>query len=629
MKYIIESLNSNECDEFSGKVSLWKSVIFVGFILLFFLLLISRLVNLSVQEYKTYLLKASNNFLSKKYIVPDRGIIYSSNMVPLVENLPVFSIVIDLNTLDRFKIYKSIYDVLPQNVVAFLLDNKILFDAGNLAEINSGLVLGKEFIELKNFYDEKEYSALKSKLKEVDTGKVKIIEGSYRKYKNGFEYSNVLGYVSAVSSDDIEKDLWYSPDQKIGVLGLENVYEKELRGQKGETTLMYNSKYSVYSSKTTKEATPGKSLVSTINNDLQVVAYASLKKQIEKVKATAGAVVAQDPNTGEILAITSYPSFDINEFSKGISSSNYTNLLNDPSKPLIDRTVSSAFPPGSVFKVITATAGLSEKSLDKDTSIIDKGVINIGNFAYKTWKAGGHGVINIIDALKESSDIFFYVLGGGHADYPQIKALGPWKLYKWSKLFNFGNTLGIDLPNEVSGFVADPDWKQKTYNENWYVGNSYHFAIGQGFVTATPLQINTMISAIANGGKIYKPFVVKEIIDSKTLKVIKTIEPVEISNLNIAKEDLATIKEGLIKASSPGGTAYPLFNYKVSVAGKTGTAEFGPIKKDGTYPTHAWYTAFAPADNPKIAVTVFLEDGGGGSDNAAPVVKDIFDEWFR
>ncbi len=435
--------------------------------------------------------------------------------------------------------------------------------------------------------------------------------------------------MSPVTNINIENDSWYTPNSKIGVAGIESEYEKYLRGSKGESTNVYNAKYSISSSSISLKPVAGSAVKTTINDSVQTVAYFSLKKQIEKIKAVAGSVVVQDPNTGAVLALVNYPSYDINEFSKGISQDSYNKLLNDPARPLLDRTISSSFPPGSTFKIITATAGLSEKSVEKDTTILDKGVINIGNFAYRTWKAGGHGTINVVDALKESSDIFFYVLGGGHSDFPQVKALGPWKLYKWSKLFGLGDRLGIDLPNEDKGFVANPDWKKKTYNEDWYIGNTYHFAIGQGFVTATPLQINTTISAIANGGKIYKPFVVNSVVDSVSKKEILKNNPTVITKLDVSNENLDLIKQGLVAASSPGGTAYPLFNYKVKVAGKTGTAEFGPQKKDGSYPTHAWYTAYAPADNPKIAVTVFIEDGGGGSDNAAPVAKDIFDVFFK
>lgn len=629
MNYLIDNLNGKVPQFMLPKVVLWKHILTIFFVVTFFVIFLYKLFTIQILNSNEYKLKAQSNYVSNKYILPDRGIIYSKNSTPLVENIPAFKVVIDLNKFDRFKTYKNIYELIPQNIVSVLLENNILISNDQINQINSDLKLGKEFFELKIFYDQKEYSSLVSKFKDFDKNfGIKIVEGSVRNYLYKDSFSHLLGFVNNVNEDSIKNDKWYTPDSKKGVEGIEAYYEKYLRGDKGEKELIYNSKYSVYSSSNIIEPKNGDSIVTTIDIDLQKVAYLSLKKQVEKVKATGGGVVVQNPNTGEILALVSYPSYDNNLFSKGILAKDYNKLLNDLSKPMLNRAISTAFPPGSTFKVVTALAGLNEGSITPSTTIVDRGVININGFSYKTWKSGGHGVINVIDALKESSDIFFYVLGGGHADYPQVKAIGPWKLYKWSKLFGFGSYLGVDTVGEISGFVADPNWKKQTYNEDWYIGNTYHFAIGQGFVTSTPLQINTMINAIANGGNILKPYLVSKIVKSSGEEV-KKFEPSVITTLNVSSESLSVIKEGLVKAVSPGGTAYPLFNYKVSVAGKTGTAEFGPQKKDGTYPTHAWFTAFAPSDNPKISVTVFLENGGGGSDNSAPIAKDIFDEFFK
>ena len=629
MNYFIESLNSNKPNIKDESFSNWKKALILCLIFLFFGTFIYKIFSFMVLDNKQYLLKAQNNFSSIKYILPDRGVIYSRNKDILAKNIPIFTVVLDLNTFDRFYTYKDISELLSPNSISFLLDNKIPISNSMLGAINNDLKLGRDYFELKYFDDEKEYLALNALLKDFGPNfNIKIIENSVRYYTPGTEFSHTLGYLSKIDLESLQKNSWYNPESKIGVSGLELYFENYLRGEKGEKTVNYDSKYSIYSTEITKPPVAGHSLITNLDLNLQLVAYNSLKKQVEKVKATGGAVVVQNPNNGEVLALVSYPAYNNNLFSRGILKTEYDSLLNDPNKPLLNRAISTVFPPGSTFKVVTALAGLQEGSITAQTVINDTGVINIGNFSYKTWKGGGHGLINVVGALKESSDIFFYILAGGHKDYPEIKALGPWKLYKWSKLFGFGQKLNIELNDEVTGFVADPEWKQNTYNEPWYVGNSYHFGIGQGFVTATPLQVNTMLNAIANNGIIFKPYIVSKIVDREG-NLVKEFKPTIITNLNADSENLKIIKEGLIQASSPGGTAYPLFNYKVSVAGKTGTSEFGPPKKDGTYSTHAWFSAFAPAEKPEISVTVFLENGGGGSDNAAPIAKDIFDEFFK
>jgi len=628
MNYLINELN----DKCKGDINVpfWKKSIFVVLVIAVFGTLTLRLLNLQIINYVPSIQAANKNYSKGTYILPERGVIYDKNLGLLVKNKPVFSLVIDLNAVDRYKNFKNFGQVIPQSYKQVLNKYDLVVDDSKFDDFLNSLKLGRDYFEISSFYSQKDFTAISSDLNNIsEDGVVKIVPENYREYKDGKEFSHILGYTSFVTEQDLQNDAWYTPNAKIGVMGLESYYEDYLRGEKGTKSNLYTARSNVVESKNITEPTPGNSLVTTLDPALQKVAYTSLKKMVDKTDSKGGAVVVQNPNTGEILAMVSYPSFDNNLFSKGISESDYSKYINDEKKPLLARPIASTFPPGSTFKIVTAIAGLSENSMDIDTTITDIGVINIGKFAYRTWKRGGHGVINVVAALKESSDIFFYIVAGGHDDYPQIKALGPYKLYNWAKAFNFGKLTGIDLTGEQPGFVPNPEWKKQALGEPWYVGNSYHFGIGQGYLTATPLQVNTMINAIANGGKIVKPYIVSKIVDTSTNNVIVEQKPTVLSALPVKKGDLQAIQQGLLLATSPGGTAYPLFNYKVQVAGKTGTSEFGEKKPDGTYPTHAWYTSYAPFNNPQISVTVFVEGGGGGSDNAVPVAKDVYDEYFK
>ena len=641
MNYLVDTFNTIGPHQPGVKVQSWKFITVVLLLLGIISLFLFKIFELQVLKRDVYAKKSEDNFNKRYSVLPERGIIYSRENNYIVQNMPLFAVVVSLNNLNRFSVYTNINEIFSGKELNFLRKNKIPLPEDFIEEINKDLIFGKEYFFLKRSFDKEEYINLQSDLADVKKNSdgyytLDIVSKSYRYYPENEAFSHLLGYVGDVSKEDLDRDSWYTADSKVGRAGLEKYYEEYLRGDKGVTLKSYDSKSRIYSSEELEKAKHGASILTTINYDLQKSAYASLKEKIEKLNSeptkysdiSGGAVVVQNPNTGEVLALVSYPSYDNLLFSKGIKSASYQSYLEDVNKPLFNRALSMAFPPASTFKIITATAGLQEGSLNNDMYFDDSGVIRVGDFSYKTWKAGGHGVINLVDALRESSDTFFYVLGGGHVNYPEIKPLGPWKLYKWSRIFGLGETLGIDLPEEISGFVPTPEWKEKALGEPWYVGNTYHFSIGQGFVTATPLQVNSIISAVANGGKIYKPFIVKEITDSSTLQSIKKSEPQILSDLMLNAETVKIVREGLLAAVKPGGTAYPLFDYPVSVSGKTGTAEYGEADKNGRLKTHAWFTAFAPSDNPEIALTVFIENGGSGADNAVPVAKEILDSYF-
>lgn len=406
---------------------------------------------------------------------------------------------------------------------------------------------------------------------------------SVRSYPYGKTTAHLLGYVSI--------------GDKVGYGGIEEQYESVLKGQDGKELIEVDAMGKKIRSIKTVPAIPGKNLHLSVDLNLQKVAY-------NEIKDKKAAAVVSDPNTGQILAIVSAPSFDPNVFTdlnlseedrqKGI-----TNIFSDKNQPLFDRAIGGTYPPGSTFKLITSTAGLETGSIKEDTVIDDPGILIVGPYKFGNWlylKNGGtQGIINVVSAIQKSNDIFFYRVG---------EWTGFTNLTNWMYKFGLGKKSNIDLPNEAKGNVPLP-------SKDWYLGDTYHLAIGQGDMLTTPLQVNFWTNVIANKGNLCQPQV------NKNNSICHS--------LNISPKTLSLVEEGMILACKPEGTAYPLFGFKIPLACKTGTAEFGDPKDR----THAWLTAFGPVNKPTISATVLIEAGGEGSDVAAPVVKKIFEEWFQ
>jgi len=311
---------------------------------------------------------------------------------------------------------------------------------------------------------------------------------------------------------------------------------------------------------------------------------------------------------GEIIVLASSPSFNPNDFSFDKNDSMIKSYLSDNENlPMMNRTISGRYHPGSVFKLVMVTGGLESGVIDKNTSFEDTGVIKVGEYSYNNWYwtryGKTEGMVDVYRALQRSNDIYFYRLG---------ENLGVDRIKQWSLKFGYGEKTGIELPGEVAGIVPDDKWKRETKGERWFLGNTYHLSIGQGDLSVTPLQVTQMTNIVANGGK-------------RCRLTLISNEKLECRDLKIKRDTIEVVKEGMKMACKTGGTAYPLFSMKTEIACKTGTAEVG----DGTKDTHAWLTAFAPADNPEISITVMVERGGEGSDIAAPIVADFLKEWFE
>lgn len=491
---------------------------------------------------------------------------------------------------------------------------------------------GKALVLNKPIYREK----LKNKYRYLTQEEVLAIEEKglsknieqfvTREYPYGEVFSHVLGYVGEVDQEGLEKGLLLG--SLVGKIGIEEAFDDLLRGREGKELRETDALGKKVKALGKVDPQAGEDIITTLDLDLQT-------KSSELLKEKTGAVIVSRPMTGEILALYSSPSFNPNLFSESKRLSAGSNeletlsrVLDDSARPLFNRAITGLYPPGSTFKIITAIAALEEKAIDEETIFEDKGFIAIGPYKYRNWYYTQYGKVegevNIVKGIARSVDTFFYKIG---------EETGIDKIADWGRKLGIGKVLGIEINGEAKGRMPDSEWKEKAKGDRWYLGDTYHVAIGQGDILATPLQVNFWTSVIANGGKFCQP----ELIINKEGKR-KEVEKIEgkCLDLGISQETIRLISEGMKKACEPGGTGFPLFNFKVDIGGsdelleipvacKTGTAEFS----DPEERTHAWFTVFAPVKSPEIVVTVLLEAGGSGAYDAAPIAKEILNKYFK
>jgi penicillin-binding protein 2 len=425
-----------------------------------------------------------------------------------------------------------------------------------------------------------------------------------RYYPYGESMGAVTGYIGMINESELKNgicDKKLTNKTLVGRGGAEEAFDCLLIGADGKKLSEVDAKGNTVRELGSMESVAGKEV------ELSLDAYWQ-EKMYQLIKGKKAAAIVTEAKTGKILVLATSPTFNPNYFTYEPDKNIINGYLEDSQNlPLLNRAIGARYHPGSVFKLSVATAGLEEGVIDEETTFEDTGVIKVGDYSFNNWlwtkRGQTDGWVNIVKALKRSNDIFFYRLG---------ENLGSEKIKKWATIFGLGKKTGIELPAETEGLVPDAKWKEEVKKEKWFLGNTYHTAIGQGDVSVSPLQINLMTSVIANQG------------DLCQISVLKNSE-VKCQSLNIKQKNINLIKTGMIGACESGGTAWPLFNFKTKIACKTGTAEVG----DGSKDTHAWLTAFAPADNPQIVITVMLERGGEGSDVAAPIVGDFLKEWFE
>jgi len=583
------------------------SYMLLGIFLLCAIALFSQTFYFQIVQGKKLHTAAQNNKGGITLITPERGIIYDKNFKKLVSNSPAFDLVCD----------KRQFPADPSAALA---------EIGKIA-----VMAGKDSEELKNEIENSEQPkvlvseniqheillVLESKINELP--ECAIEENTVRNYIFGQDFAHVLGYMGRINKSELEDSADYSLNDYIGKTGLEKSYENILRGTPGKMEAIKNAAGINKGEKTIAPAVSGKSLVLNINSGLQQKVYDALEKSIKNIGAKKGAAVAMDPRTGAVLALVSYPSYDDNLFSQGISYKDYNAIQNDLSQPLFNRAISAQYPTGSTIKPFEASAALQENLISPDKLINDPGYILVKSqydpsIIYRYGGVTPHGLVDIRKAIAVSSNIYFYTIGGGYGDQ---QGLGPTRIKKYLSLFGWGSKTGIDLPAEFQGFIPTPDWKKQTKKESWWDGDTYNLSIGQSDLMVTPLQVASAYSAIANNGTLYKPQIVNKIVDGPEFK------PEIIRQNFIDFENLQIVREGMRDTVQKSyGSSYYLNDLSVAVASKTGTAE---TSKTGYYNT--WTSAFAPYDNPEIVLTVTIEDVQGLRSATLPVARDVL-QWY-
>lgn len=435
-----------------------------------------------------------------------------------------------------------------------------------------------------------------------------------RFYHYGKMFAHLVGYVSEISDEELKKKEYqnYSPGDFIGRYGLERSYETYLRGVDGEKRVEVDSRGREMRILEQKNPIPGNSIYLNVDLDIQ----GTVDKAFENKR---GGCIAVDPKTGGVIALVSSPTFDPNKFVSGITKEEWQTIALDKRHPLQNRVIQGRYPPGSTFKIVPTIKGLELGIIDERTSFSCRGGFSYGGRVFRCWKKGGHGNINVHRAIVESCDVFFYNLG---------LRLGVDRIHEISDLIGLGRVTGIDLPGEKDGLIPSTQWKKKVYGKPWFEGETVSVSIGQGAVWLTPIQLVQLASFVANEGINYKPMIVNRIV-SQEGKVIKTFEPVMNTDARLKKETIRIVKDGMKGVvNEGGGTAYGSRLEHISMSGKTGTAQ-SVGEKGKNLGDHAWFIAYAPSDNPAIAISVLVEYGGHGSSVAAPVAKTITEAMFK
>lgn len=566
---------------------------------------------------------AEGNRIRIKTIKAQRGIIYDKNGLPLVKNVPSFSLFVIPNDLPKNENKRM--DVLVK-LAGIIMESPWDIEK-ELKEVEIGSLESYQPLVLKENISYEE--AILLKIQSASLPGVNLETNIKRRYlncdKNNLDkkvlsLSHLLGFEGKITAQELEEyeDEGYDISDRIGKTGLELFYEQELHGQDGKQEVEVDALGKKVKVLAKQEPKSGQNLRLTLDWEIQSEAEKILSENLKKQNKSKGSVIILNPKNGEILALVSLPSFDNNDFVSGISSEKYQELIDNSDRPLFNRSVSGEYPSGSTIKPIMAAAALQEGIINRNTTFKSTGGIRIKSWFFPDWKYGGHGPTNVTKAIAESVNTFFYIIGGGYEDFEGLELD---KIVSYFKKFGIGDKLGLDLPSESRGFVPTREWKEEKKEELWYIGDTYHLSIGQGDILVTPLQVANYTAFFANNGYLYRPHIVKELFDSEG-RLIKKKAPEVLNNGFIENKNIEIVKQGLRQAVTVGSARY-LSSLPISSAGKTGTAQWG---KDKT--PHAWFTGFAPYDDPEIVVTVLVEEGGEGSAVSVPIAGEILNWYF-
>lgn len=601
-------LNTQRMEDFKG---IYKHlVVFVG--LAFFFLFI-RLWALQVIKGNELRRLSENNCIRLRENPADRGMLLDRAGRILAHNRPSFEV--------------------------YLVPEDLKANPETLSRVGPLLKMTKEEIEEKVRAQKRRAPFKPVKIKsDIDWNELALLESNRvhlpglivdvrprRAYDYGELASHLIGYLGEVDENDLRqaKEASYRMGALVGKYGIESRWENDLRGVDGGRQVEVDALGREIRSLGTVDPSPGNNLYLTIDLDLQKIAE-------EAYQDKNGALIAMEPKTGRILAMVSKPSFSPDLFARNILPEEWRSLVENPYHPLQNKGIQGQYPAGSVFKIITAIAGLESGMITPDTQFFCAGAFRYGNRDFRCWKEGGHGAISLHRAIVESCDIYFYQVG--------LK-VGVDLIAHYANEFGLGRVTGISLPHEKPGTVPSSSWKKKRFGAPWYSGETLSFSVGQGYLNATPLQLLMLISGVANGGKLFLPQVVERVEDIYGNK-LKEYPPVELRKVDVSEKTLRIVQEALRGAvNDPHGTGWTCQLKEVKVAGKTGTAQVVRLPenfKKGDmnrmplkFRDHAWFVAYAPFEDPKISVAVLVEHGGFGASAAAPIAKKVIARYLN
>lgn len=576
-----------------------------------FLLLVLRLWYLQVISVDRYRTLSERNRIRYLPIAAPRGPIYDRNGELLIDNRPAFAVSVlrqevedKEQLLDRLATYLGV----PRETLAERWEE------------------GRRYPPYRPFPVAEDVSRdVVERIQEnsIDLPGVLIQVRPLRSYPYQELAAHLFGYLGEITDRELDEERYadYSPGDFIGKSGLEQYLESDLRGKEGERLIEVDVKGKELRILKTQEPRPGHKVYLTLNRAVQQAAEKAFGDE-------AGAAVAIDPRTGEILAMVSRPAYSPAQFASGISTKDWLALLKNPRHPLENKALRGQYPPGSTFKLVTALAALKAGVITPTTTVDCTGSLTLGNRDFRCWKKEGHGPTDLKKAIRESCDVYFYQAGLG---------VGIDRIADMAHQLGLGETLGFPPGGESAGLVPDREWKRRRYGVPWYDGETVIAAIGQGYVTATPLQLAVMTATIANGGRLLRPHVVKEVTDLEG-RELRSPEPELIGTADIPEADLRAVRRGMeAVVNEPHGTGWASHLDAVRVAGKTGTAQVVRMKEDPKASReevayrlrdHALFVAYAPADDPQIAVAVVVEHGSHGGSTAAPVARAIFQSYL-
>ncbi len=577
-----------------------------------FVVLLIRLIYLQVVTGDEYRRLSLNNSIRLQNIDPPRGRLYDRYNNLLVDNRPSFDVHITLK------------DARPLNQTLEKLSLFLQTPAEKLLSTIKQAQGASAYKPMLLKQDVGRDTLAAIEVNKYDLPGISVNVNLRRQYIYERNAAHLIGYLSEISPDELKSGSFagYRSGDLIGKFGAEKVYEHFLRGKRGGRQVEVNANGLVVRILKTVEAEAGQNVYLTIDQKLQ-------HRTEELLEGVAGAAVAIEPETGQILALASSPSFDQNFFVGGITHEQWYSLISNPFKPMSNRAIQGEYPPGSTYKIVTALAGLEEGVINEQTTFYCPGYYRFGSRVYRCWKKEGHGKVDIIKAVEESCDVFFYQVG---------QRLGVDRLAWYAKGFGLGSPTGIVLDHESHGLIPTAAWKEKRIGIPWQDGETLSVAIGQGFDLATPIQMAVLAAALANGGKRYQPIILDSI-QSPDGQILLKNEPKLIGKLPVSPSNLDIVRRGLWKVvNGENGTARGSRIVDIEMSGKTGTSQVISRKEDETLTeentpvhlrSHAWFVAYAPSDYPRIAVAVVVEHGEHGSGTAAPIAREMIKTYLR